>query len=239
MRSVSFIVALLALVLGLSRPIVTAAQEATPAPAAEPPSQPSQPATGPGGADFAYDGIRAQHFGPWPAEAQAGPGSGSSSRSVHAMPAPPSPTRVTAGDLPPRVHHHRSRVVSRLDRSPRAPRGDPRLPRLRARVRLGHGGPGADRLRPDARGHGGGHPFGLDGAGTDEHARADLTRVAVVGASFGAILGADYAAEAAGQGLPQPTALLLANPGCASWRRRPARSWVTSAPSRPRRGCSF
>ena len=50
---------------------------------------------------------------------------------------------------------------------------------------------------------------------TDDHARADLSRVAVVGASFGALLGADYAADAAAQDLPEPRALLLANPGCA------------------------
>ena len=49
MRSVPFIVALLALVLGLSRPIVTAAQEATPAPAAEPPGQPLATRHGPRG----------------------------------------------------------------------------------------------------------------------------------------------------------------------------------------------
>ena len=28
--------------------------------------QPAQPATGPGGADLAYDGLRAQHYGPQP-----------------------------------------------------------------------------------------------------------------------------------------------------------------------------
>src|SRR6187200_571438 len=70
MRPVSVVVALLVLVLVLSCPIVTAAQEATPAPAAEPPGQPLQPATGPGGAELVYDGIRAQHFGPWPIEDQ-------------------------------------------------------------------------------------------------------------------------------------------------------------------------
>src|SRR5262249_36912618 len=61
--------ALIALVSFLGgTPRLTQAQDATPAPAAvvEPPSQPSQPATGPGGAEVAYDGIRAQHYGPQP-----------------------------------------------------------------------------------------------------------------------------------------------------------------------------
>jgi hypothetical protein len=42
------------------------AQEATPAAVAEPPQPPSQAATGPGGAEFAYDGMLGQHYGPEP-----------------------------------------------------------------------------------------------------------------------------------------------------------------------------
>ena len=74
MRYFPFVALLLTLVLMLTGPIAAVAQDATPAPVAAPAGQPSQPATGPGGAEFAYDGIRAQHFGPWPIEEQGGTG---------------------------------------------------------------------------------------------------------------------------------------------------------------------
>ena len=66
MRYLTFIVAILVLAFALSGPLVAVAQDATPTTSAEPVVQPSQPATGPGGAEFAYDGIRAQHYGPEP-----------------------------------------------------------------------------------------------------------------------------------------------------------------------------
>src|SRR5262245_39654099 len=68
MRSRRFVIPLLmlALAVALSGPLVAVADDATPTTAAMPAAQPSQPATGPGGAEFAYDGIRAQHYGPEP-----------------------------------------------------------------------------------------------------------------------------------------------------------------------------
>lgn len=44
----------------------------------------------------------------------------------------------------------------------------------------------------------------------------DLTRVAVVGHSFGGVLAVDYAASAAEAGLPVPTAVMSVVPGCAT-----------------------
>ena len=52
---------------------------------------------------------------------------------------------------------------------------------------------------------------------TGEHAPPDLERVALFGHSFGGMLGVQYAALAAAEGLPVPKAILLASPGC--WDR--------------------
>src|SRR5690242_11256263 len=59
--SVPLLVGLLVAPLLLLRAGVAASPAATP-----PPAQPTQPATGPGGAAVAYDGLLAQHFGPEP-----------------------------------------------------------------------------------------------------------------------------------------------------------------------------
>jgi acetyl esterase/lipase len=216
MRSVPFIVALLALVLGLSRPFVTAAQEATPAPAAEAPSPPSQPTTGPGGAEFAYDGIRAQHFGPWPAEEHGGTGLWL----FEPLGPRAAGSPIAEAGLPLVIFLHAFAITDPewyhvwIDQLVRRgvivvfPDYEPEF-----------GSVMADLEQTDYAQTLGDTEAAIGSAlkvlGTDEHVRADLSRVAVVGASFGAILGADYAAEATGQGLPQPTALLLANPGCA------------------------
>jgi acetyl esterase/lipase len=215
MRFVSFIVTLLALTFVLSCPIVTAAQEATPAPAAEPPRQPSQPATGPGGVAFAYDGIRAQHFGPWPAETQAATG--------YWLFEPIGPrdtgTPVADAGLPLVIFLHGFTAINPdsygvwIDHLVRRgailiyPDYEPEFGSVMANIEqtdytrtLGD----TETAIRDA----------LAVLGTNDHARPDLSRVAVVGHSFGAILGADYATEAAGQGLPEPRAVLLANPGC-------------------------
>ncbi len=57
-----------------------------------------------------------------------------------------------------------------------------------------------------------------------EAVQPDLTRVAVIGHSVGAILGANYAATAAAAGLPEPAALLLIAPGgCTAC---PRSAWV-------------
>jgi acetyl esterase/lipase len=50
--------------------------------------------------------------------------------------------------------------------------------------------------------------------GNGEHAQPDLHRVALMGHSFGGMIGVQYAASAAAQGLPVPTAILLAMPAC-------------------------
>src|SRR3954451_16125725 len=63
-RCTLILIALIALLGGTLR--LTLAQDATPAPAAQPPEPPSQPATGPGGQEFVYDGMRGQHYGPEP-----------------------------------------------------------------------------------------------------------------------------------------------------------------------------
>jgi acetyl esterase/lipase len=216
MRSVPFIVALLALILGLSRPFVTAAQEATPASAAESPSPPAQPATGPGGAEFAYDGIRAQHFGPWPAEAHGGTGFWLfEPLGPHAAGTP-----IAEAGLPLVIFLHAFTITDPewyhvwIDHLVRRgaillfPDYEPEFGSIMADLEQTDY---AQTLRDTESAIG----SALKVLDTDEHARADLSRVAVVGASFGAILGADYAVDASGQGLPQPTALLLANPGCA------------------------
>ena len=66
MRFLTFVVPLLVLAFALSGLLVAVAQDATPTTPGQPAAQPSQPATGPGGAEFAFDGIRAQHYGPEP-----------------------------------------------------------------------------------------------------------------------------------------------------------------------------
>src|SRR4051794_6351016 len=216
MRHFTFVVLFLTIALMLRVPIVTAAQDATPAPAAAPAEQPSQPATGPGGADFAYDGMRAQHFGPWPAEAQGGTG--------FWLFEPLGPrvagTPVAEAALPLVIFLHAFTITDPewyhvwIDHLVRRgaivvyPDYEPEFGSVMADLEQTDY---AQTLRDTEAAIG----SALKVLGTDEHVRADLSRVAVVGASFGAILGADYAAEATGQGLPQPSALLLANPGCA------------------------
>jgi acetyl esterase/lipase len=216
MRPVSVVVALLALVLTLSRPMVTAAQEATPAPAAEPPGQPLQPATGPGGAEFAYDGIRAQHFGPWPIEEQGGTGF------WLFEPLVPHDTGTPVADvgLPLVIFLHAFTITDPewyhvwIDHLARRgaivvfPDYEPEFGSVMADLEQTDYGQTVGDTEAAIR-------AAVEELGTDEHARADLSRVAVVGASFGALLGADYAADAAAQDLPEPRALLLANPGCA------------------------
>jgi acetyl esterase/lipase len=204
MRYLTFVVPLLALVLALSGPV--AAQEATPVP---PAAQPSQPATGPGGSEFTYDGIRAQHYGPEP--------DGTSAPTGYWLFEPIGPrsdgTPVAQQPVPlviflhgytgtnPEIYH------AWLDHLVRR---------------------GAIVVYPDW------HPWDASQTNFDEtledataaitaalaelstgpHAQPDLERVALMGHSFGGMLGVQYAAKAAADGLPVPSAMLLAMPGC-------------------------
>src|SRR4029079_9393399 len=50
--------------------------------------------------------------------------------------------------------------------------------------------------------------------GNGQHDMADLTRVAAIGHAWGGMLVAQYAAQAAALGLPVPSAIMPAMPGC-------------------------
>lgn len=190
------------------RPVV--AQTATPAPITLV-EQPAQPASGPGGADLAYDGILAQHFGP-PAD-----GNGEPTGYWLFEPTRPRPT-TSLRPLPlvlflhgfdlvdPESYHvwidhlvRRGAIVIYPDYQPaNLPFSHPTVaevyqsapPVVAAAVR--------DALTQLAQ---------------PGHAKPDLGKMAVVGHSLGATLGADFAGRAAPD-LPQPAALFLVMPGC-------------------------
>jgi acetyl esterase/lipase len=198
---------LLVVVLLVAQPLLMRAQGAAPAatPAA-PPAQPTQPATGPGGAEAAYDGLLAQHFGPEP--------DGTSEPTGYWLFEPTRPRSGTSdGPLPlviflhgytgtdPEIYHawidhivRRGAIVIYPDWQPSdASKTDNArtLPDMTTAIRAA-----LAELR------------------SGPHAQPDLNRVALVGHSFGGMLGVQYAAMAAAEGLPVPKAILLASPGC-------------------------
>src|SRR4051812_18908414 len=212
MRYFPFVALLLTLVLMLTGPIAAVAQDATPEAVAAPVEQPSQPATGPGGAEFAYDGILAQHYGPEP--------DGTAEPTGYWLFEPTQPrsdgTPVAPGALPlviflhgytgtnPEIYHawldhlvRRGAIVVYPDWQPwdysktnsAETLADTTAAISAALVELSAG----------------------------DHARPDLERVALFGHSFGGMLGIQYAALAAAAGFPVPKAILLASPGC--WDR--------------------
>jgi acetyl esterase/lipase len=193
-----------------------AAQSSTPAAApTEPPQQPSQPSTGPGGAEFAYDGIRAQHFGPWPDGAQAPTGYWLfEPLGPHAGVATTAPLPLVlffhAFDIvDPELYHvwidhlvRRGAILIFPDfQAANLPFDDQTIGALHQSA------PGYIQTAVRAA---------LAELASVSHVGPDLGRVAVVGHSSGATLAADYAGRAPDAGLPVPTALLLAMPGCSS-----------------------
>lgn len=199
--SVPLLVGLLVSPLLLLR--AAAAPSATPAP---PPAQPTQPATGPGGAAVAYDGLLAQHFGPEP--------DGASEPTGYWLFEPTRPRAgVAPGPLPlviflhgytgtdPEIYHawidhivRRGAILIYPDWQPAdASKTDNArtLPDTLTAIRAA--------LAELRQGH---------------HAQPELTRVALFGHSFGGMLGVQYAALAAADGLPVPKTILLASPGC-------------------------
>jgi acetyl esterase/lipase len=211
MRYVRFVVPLLALILVVRAPLITIAQEATPTPPAAPPSQ---PATGPGGSEVAYDGILAQHYGPHP--------DGMSEPSGYWLFEPTGPrsdgTPVALQPLPlviflhgftvvdPEVYHvwiehlvRRGTIVVFPDyQAANVPFSGETL------VATDLSAPQAiqDAIRAAVR-----------ELASGDHAQPDLTQVTMVGHSLGALLAADYAGRATPD-LPAPAALLLVVPGC-------------------------
>ncbi|MFT4037878.1 MAG: alpha/beta hydrolase fold domain-containing protein [Thermomicrobiales bacterium] len=186
------------------------AQSATPAPAAQI-APPLQPATGPGGAGVAYDGVLAQHFGPQP--------DGSAESIGYWLFEPTRPRDGTNTEpLPlvlflhgfdlvdPEAYHvwiehlvRRGAIVIYPDFQPEGlPFNPPTLTALFASAPAAIEAAVRDALTQLAE---------------PGHAQADLGKLAVVGHSLGATLGADFAGRAA-PGLPQPAALFLVMPGC-------------------------
>ena len=210
------VLTLCALVLAML-PLTARAQVATPAaPPAAPAEQPAQPAAGPGGAELAYDGLLAQHFGPDPSSGQAPTG--------YWLFEPTRPhstgTPTTSQTLPLILFFHG------FDGT------DPEIYHawIDHLVRRG-----AILIYPDYQEadlpFDGSHvaaaeqtvqttiPAAITAALTElagpGHAQPDLQRIAAVGHSLGAFLAANYAGTAAKNGLPVPNALFLAMPGCA------------------------
>lgn len=186
------------------------AQDATPAPA-PPVEQPAQPATGPGGAALAYDGILAQHYGPQP--------DGTAEPIGYWLFEPTGPrTPAASGPLPlvlflhgfdlldPESYHvwidhlvRRGAIVIYPDyQAANLPFNQPTLAAVYQSAPPAIAAAVNDALTQ------------LAGAG---HAQPDPSKLAVVGHSLGATLGADFAGRAT-PGLPVPAALLLMMPGC-------------------------
>jgi acetyl esterase/lipase len=188
------------------------ALESTPAAVpAEPAQPPDQPATGPGGAEVAYDGLLAQHYGSQP--------DGTATPTGYWLFEPTLPrAQGAAGPLPLVLFLHGFDVPSPewyhawIDHLVRR---------------------GAIVLYPDYQANNlpfdettllatdQSAPMAIQAAVTaaltelagGSHAKPDPGRVVVVGHSLGALLGADYAGRAA-TGMPVATALLLVMPGC-------------------------
>jgi acetyl esterase/lipase len=213
--SLSFAVLLIAFVIA-GPALQTGAQSGTPA--APAPTQsalpPAQAATGPGGAEFSYDGIRAQHYGP--------PPNGNSDPTGYWLFEPTGPhPDAAAGPLPlvlflhgfdisgPEWYHawidhlvRRGAILIYPDyQTDNLPFDDLMVATV-------------DKTAPQAiQSAVGAALTELAGAG---HAQPDLKRFVVIGHSLGAVLAADYAGLHS-PGLPMPSALFLVMPGCAAY----------------------
>jgi acetyl esterase/lipase len=178
------------------------AQDATPAtPAAA--SPPTQPATGPGGADYAYDAVTATQHGEAPPSywifAPSAQGGGS----------PPA-------DQPLPLVLFLSGCCEYVPPGPSAT-PDPVVHRAWIEHLVRRGAVVVYPVYREATGQA--DVLAAVRAALAELARSggppvDVARVAVVGWSRGAVLAGDYAAVAAAEGLPVPTAVMLLMPAC-------------------------
>jgi acetyl esterase/lipase len=188
----------------------TGTPEAASAPVAQ---QPSQPPTGPGGAEVAYDGLLAQHYGPLADGTNDPTGfwlfEPTQPRGQDAPTALPLVIFLHGFDVTdPEVYHawidhlvRRGAVLVFPDYQA------PNVPFTPANIAA------VDLSAPNvirAAVH-----TALAELASGAHIRPDLQRVAVVGHSLGTLLATNYTAAAAAQGLPVPQTLLLAMPGCA------------------------
>jgi acetyl esterase/lipase len=182
---------------------------------AYPPSPPLQQATGPGGAETVYAGMRGGHYGSDPASNSEPTGFWLYEPAVDA-----GGVSVAAGPLPLVIlfhgYHGGTAPTDAADPTDFASWID-HLVRRGVIVVFPDWEPANaqqlafDRALPDAI-------MAIQAAvtelGTSGHTAPDLGHVAVVGHSYGAILAAAYAATSARGGAPAPTAVLLAMPGC-------------------------
>jgi acetyl esterase/lipase len=205
----SLVVLATALVLN---PIAGAAQTPT---LASQPTAPLQPSSGPGGADYAYGAVSAQHYGPAP--------DGTVDAAGYWLFEPIETGNAPAPHSVPLIiffhgyqgtdpHHYRAwidHLVRRgavvlypdfqpledvlLELCPYFCREDqrPTLPLALAAIRAG-----------------------LAELGAGGHTPVDLTKVGVAGHSWGGMLAAKYAAVATAEGLPAPAAVMPVMPGC-------------------------
>lgn len=183
--------------------------------AAASPTQPAQPATGPGGSTYEYESVIANHYGPTP--------DGSAETTGYWLFEPAdSNSTPAAGPVPLIIFFHASYGT------------DPthyrawidHLVRRGAVVIYPDFQPLPDGLMkicpsscPESE-----HPTlppaltairaALAELDNGNHVQVDLTRVGVAGHSIGAVLAAKFAAIAADEGLPVPSALLVMMPGC-------------------------
>jgi acetyl esterase/lipase len=211
------ILALCALVLAML-PVAVRAQVATPAATPTAPAeQPAQPATGPGGAALAFDGLLAQHYGPDPSSGQAPTGywlfEPTRPRSSGTPAAPDSLPLILFfhgfDGTDPEIYHawidhlvRRGAILIYPDyQEADLPFDGPHLAALEQT---------AHSTIPEAI------KAALSELAAPGHAQPDLQRIAAVGHSVGAVLAANYAGTAAKNGLPVPNAVFLAMPGCAA-----------------------
>lgn len=211
MRFSTVAVAFLALLGALSGTLrLATAQDATPAPATLV-EQPLQPATGPGGAELAFDGILAQHYGPQPDGAAEPVGywlfEPTRPRTPEASRPLPLVLFLHGFDLiDPESYHvwidhivRRGAIVIYPDyQAANLPFTRPTISEVYQSAP-----PLIVTVVNDALTQ-------LAGAG---HAEPDPSKLAVVGHSLGATLGADFAGRAT-PGLPEPDLLFLMMPGC-------------------------
>jgi pimeloyl-ACP methyl ester carboxylesterase len=196
----------LAVAVLLLAPTAAVAQAGTPAAVASPPAQPE---SGPGGAASAYDGVVARHYGAEP--------DGTVDPTGFWLFEPAEPNETAAmGPVPLVIFLHGAGPT------------DP----VWYRAWIDHiVRRGAVVLYPDFD-----ELFGIEPTSEDqrlnlsymlagirdglaeleagEHVAVDLAKVAAVGHSFGGMLAAKYAAIAAAEGLPAPSAIMPVMPGC-------------------------
>jgi len=205
-------IAICAILCALTLPALAVAQTATPGAR---PTPPTQPATGPGGATYAYAEVTARHYGPEP--------DGTTDPVGYWLFEPAAPADAAAADPVPLIvflHGYfgtdpaayrswidhlvrHGAVVLFPDYQPlNAPLFErcpnvcseadlPTLPHMLAAVRAA-----------------------LAELATGDHVAVDLARVGAVGYSWGGMLASQYAARAEAEGLPVPGALMAVTPGC-------------------------